>query len=417
MLALVAFSSGVCLAAPHSFTTHSTQADGELKSTGSSFGNYDQGDKDTTRGAIGGGYRGYEYVVNSAKNAPGKKGALGAVDGAPDAGNSSKGNTFTTTVLKDTARVGQTFSGNYQIYKAFLSFDTSAIPNDALVDSVDLIFYGKSASTTGSADFSVQVFKSVYTEPLWNPDWGAITGSYRGELSVADFKVRTSEVDPNSGRNVISITAGNVPYLITLGGTTKIALVSSRTYSQTSPTGDEYVEIYSANAEQKALRPSLQINYTGSDLDVSPALSWTAGDAEFKDAGASPSQIYVGTTPVTFRVRYTYDDGAGGTGTAPVTAKLLLDLDNDNQYTSPGEEIAMQEVNPADTDYSDGKDYIVEKEITSNGVDNIGYQFLFTANGKEAEGTPTRKSLINSIQASEDSSDSKFCFISSIVPW
>jgi len=81
----------------------------------------------------------------------------------------------------------------------------------------------------------------------------------------------------------------------------------------------------------------------------------------------------------------------------------------DNDFYVP-----MQEMDSADAVYSDGKDYHAEAEVYSDGITNISYWFLFSADGNEAVGDPTLKNMIVSLQESESSDDSKFCFISSL---
>ncbi len=115
-----------CFAASQVFSVRSMRGDGELKSAGSVYGQYTsdktQEAKSFNKGTLGGGKRGYQYVFNSSKS-PGKRSAKGAVDGQPDTTGVSMGNTFTTTVHGETMRIGQTYDGNYQIYKACLSFN------------------------------------------------------------------------------------------------------------------------------------------------------------------------------------------------------------------------------------------------------------------------------------------------------
>lgn len=414
---LVICSTNVAFAVPHSFSTRSTQADGELKSAGSTYGQYSQGDKSLTRGAIGGGSRGYEWVVNTSKSAPGKRGAQGAVDGVADSGGSSKGATFTTTVQADVMRVGQTAEPNYQIFKAFLSFNTSAIPTGATITKATLIFFGKDRNIEGDIDFDIQLFKSVYTEPLWNPDWGAITGGIRGSVASDDFNF-VNGTDPNSGKNIIELTSlSQLMQLIEAGGTTRLALLSSRTSSTTptTPNGEEFVEIYSSEAANKALRPRLEIDYEGGDLNVYPILGWISGDTVYRDKSVDQEEIYAGTTTLSFRVRYVYDDGQGGLGLPPDSAKVWVDLNNNNVVDADDEQENMVKVDPNDLDYSDGVDYQAQVKVESDASTDVGYEFLFSIGTGEAvklaKGVAAGKKIITSIADSKDSSDSKTCFI------
>ncbi|MGA1876167.1 MAG: hypothetical protein ACMUIA_11220, partial [bacterium] len=123
------------MAGSYSLTTRSTPGDGELKSFGGTYVEYDPSNPAAVYGVVGGGRRDYKYTESSYSKSPGKKGALGAVDGQPDNEGNNKGNTFTTTVLQPTMKVGQIYDGRYKVFKAFLSFNTSAIPTNATINS------------------------------------------------------------------------------------------------------------------------------------------------------------------------------------------------------------------------------------------------------------------------------------------
>ena len=160
----------------------------------------------------------------------------------------------------------------------------------------------------------------------------------------------------------------------------------------------------------------MQINYEGSDPEVKPLLTWIPGDPTYKDRGVDKDQVYAGTTTLNFKVRYIYDDGQGGTGRRPGSAKLLIDLNGNREQDADDLLIDLEEVDPNDQDYSDGKDYKAENvTIATDASNNIGYRFLFTSeDGKEADGDPARTNLITAIQDSGSSDSSKLCFISSL---
>lgn len=394
-LALFFFFAASPLFAQHSYNVISGSLDGELKSKGAEYGYYAVGDKSVNRGALGGGTRGYEWVVNTSKS-PGKRGALGAVDGEPDIGGSSKGNTFTTTAQGDSIRIGQTYTANYEIFKGFLSFDTSGIPYDATITAATLTLYGKAKNITGLIDFDIEVYNSNYTEPLWNPDWGAV-GTLRGSLNTSAFIV--------GGNNTIPISALNANYLIEKGGTTRIALVSSRTMDNVSPSGEEYVEIYSSNSEDPNVRPKLYIDYNGDAPNITPTLTWT-GEQYYKMNGVYPQEVWVGENNLVFRVQYTHP-----LGTAPKYTQLWIDLNSDGDYYDPGEKQDMREADLLDTDYTNGKNYYANITINSDGVSEIRYLFVFTdENDVEATGTPTEVASLASIQTEEKN----ICFINSL---
>lgn len=395
ILLLIVMHSVSVLAADHSYSITSGSLDGELKSKGADYGQYKVGDKGFNRGAVGGGNRGFEYVINSDKKAPGKKGARGAIDGEPDIGGSSKGNTFTTTALGDTIRVGQALLGNYEIYKGFMSFDTSAIPYDAKIKSATLTIYGKAKYIEdGGENFEIQLYKSAWTEPLWNSDWGAVIGKIRASLNTQDFKIAQI--------NNIEINAINANYLIEKGGTTKIALVSSRTMDQIMPDGSEYIEIYSSNATEKEFRPVLNIDYDGDPPNVRPALTWT-GEVNYKMNGVYPEEIWIGENTLVFKVQYTHP-----LDVEPQIAQVWIDLNFDGDFDDPGEKVNMSEEDLTDTDYTNGKNYFVQVILNSDGANDIKYRFMFTdENEIAATGAPTQVASLATIQTEEKNT----CFI------
>ncbi|MBN2373380.1 hypothetical protein JXL19_06320 [bacterium] len=395
VIAIVLFFVPRALAEDHSYIINSSSHDGELKSKGADYGQFKTGDKGFNSGAVGGGNRGYEYVVNPDSKAPSKKGARGAIDGEPDIGGSSKGNTFTTTSLQESIRIGQALSGNYEIFKGFLSFDTTAIPYDASIKFATLTFYGKSKLIKdGGEDFDIQVYNSIWTEPLWNPDWGTITGNIRGSLNTSDFKVAQT--------NTITIDRLNANYLVKKGDITKIALVSSKTIEQEMPVGTEYIEIYSSNAANKDFRPELKIDYDGSAPNVKPSLSWS-GEAYYKLSGVYPEEIWIGENILTFKVQYAHP-----LNIPPQISQIWIDINHDGDFNDPGERVDMRAEDIADTDYSNGKNYFAQVTINSDGVNDLEYRFMFSdGTGVEATGTPTQVASIAAIQTEEKNT----CFI------
>ena len=421
ILMLFTFYSIPRLATGAQLLSRSTSG-GEMKSSASSGGSVNGAL--LSAGAVarkGGTTREFRWVKEN-RSAPADKSARGALDGSSF---SNKGNTFTTTVLADTIKVGQQADGSTMgVYKSFLSFDTSGIPQNAENISMDLVIYVKRPVVNGEGrDFYIEVFKSVYVDPLWNSDWGAIKGP---PLETEDSRINVTQlnhpadpnasvltIDPDSCRHVIHIR--DPLSLIDWGGTTKLALVSSQTFANADPAGNEYVEIYSPNAAKKELRPALIINYDGTQPQVKPTLSFLAGDTYYKDTTAYPDQVYEGTTPVTFRVRYISAAPDGNSGNLPSVHQLLIDLNGDGTYGT-GEVFDMAAVDDGDLDCSDGKDYQTVVNIVSNGKgSDIKYQFRFLDGTTEAGGTPATVQTITAIQTSKDSkSSNNLCFISSI---
>jgi hypothetical protein len=102
---------------------------------------------------------------------------------------------------------------------------------------------------------------------------------------------------------------------------------------------------------------STNLKITGSS--TAPSLDWV-GTGNYVADGVDPDSASH-TSTFTFRVEYTDTDGTSGD--PPVFIEVWVDVDDDGSYEST-EKFAMTEVDPGDTDYSDGKLY--EKDMSFN---------------------------------------------------
>jgi len=386
------------------------------------LGSFSTGDKNVRGiGAYGGGSRAFAGTGS-------KKGARGAIDGEPDTGGSSKGNTFTTTVQAETARVGQTYDGSFSIFKGYMSFDTTSLPYDAVVTSATLTLYGKEKNIDGDVAFNIGVFESDWTEPLWNTEWGSISGSEHGSISSNEFLVGQP--------NVINIER---PYdIVKPASATAITLVSSNTRNEVDINGDEYIVYYTSDAEDKNLRPQLDIEYIGDDPSISGSLSFTGETisalnpdepADFKLEAVYPTVINEGNNTFTFRVRYVYPIDSPANA-VPSTAQLLVDLNYDSKdlnndgiitwneadFDDPGEVIEMQKADPDDDDWTNGVIYEAEVAAVGNGVNPLVYQFNFedSSDGKVPATGGNASNTMQIIPMQAGSADSNTCFINSL---
>ena len=116
-----------------------------------------------------------------------------------------------------------------------------------------------------------------------------------------------------------------------------------------------------------------------------PYLNWT-GEANYLTDGVNPD---IGTTGHTyvFRVKYTDADNEAPKAGNP---RVWIDKNLDGDYLDVGEQMAMGQVNPADTTYSDGKLYTYSTRLRNIGL----YSYLFKGqdiNGRPAYGVPTTR--------------------------
>jgi hypothetical protein len=140
---------------------------------------------------------------------------------------------------------------NYYVYRGFLFFNTSSLPSNMLIDNATLSLYKMDDYSTTDFTITVQNGQPTYPHnPLQTADYskGYYSGN-GGDLNTAYFV---------NGRNNISLT--NLSW-ITKGGTTKLCLRSSRDISGTTPTGNEYVNVYSYEYTLPNHAPKLVIEY------------------------------------------------------------------------------------------------------------------------------------------------------------
>ncbi len=151
--------------------------------------------------------------------------------------------------------IGQKKAGfptsTYYIYRGFVLFNTTALTSNAYIDSAILSLYKKDDYSTTDFDITIQNGQPTYPHnPLAKDDYdkGLYSGN-GGSMNTTSFV---------SGRNNISISEFD---WINEAGISKFCLRSSRDISGTTPTGSEYVNVYSANAPNSAWVPKLIITY------------------------------------------------------------------------------------------------------------------------------------------------------------
>ncbi len=139
----------------------------------------------------------------------------------------------------------------YYVYRGFVLFNTTSLPSNAYLDNAILSLYKKDDYSTTDFYLTIQNGQPTYPHnPLQIGDYakGYYSGN-GGSLNTVNFM---------NGRNNISLTEFD---WINEAGITKFCLRSSRDISSTAPTGNEYVNVYSANAPSSGYVPKLIITY------------------------------------------------------------------------------------------------------------------------------------------------------------
>lgn len=154
--------------------------------------------------------------------------------------------------------VGQQESGGlFYIRRGYLYFDTSAIPDGAVISAASIYVYGTSDASVN--DFDIQVWNGMPTyphDPLAVGDYaqGNYTGP-GGAFNTAGFAT--------GAYNEIPLDATGITW-INKTGTSKFMLRSSRDYNQFQPGAGvmEYVVFESANTAGDAQDPYISVTYT-----------------------------------------------------------------------------------------------------------------------------------------------------------
>ncbi len=147
------------------------------------------------------------------------------------------------------------FPPDYRVYRGFLPFNTSSLPSNAFIDRAVISLYKKDDYSTTDFNITIQNGQPTYPHsPLQIGDYAKSHYSGNGGgLNTANFV---------NGRNNITLT--DLTW-INKTGITKLCLRSSPDMSGTTPSGSEYVNVYSANAMDPmpdvSYKPKLIITY------------------------------------------------------------------------------------------------------------------------------------------------------------
>ncbi len=227
--------------------------------------------------------------------------------------------TASTGTISDTATylsIGQSkvasFPADYRVYRGFLPFNTSSLPSNAIIDNATLTVYKKDDYSTTDFDITIQNGQPTYPHnPLQAGDYG------KGHYSGKGGSLNTSRFV--NGQN--NITLSNLDW-INKTGLTKLCLRSSRDISGTTPTGSEYVNVYSTDALVQLYKPKLIIAYRN--------------QSKIKNTGSTSIQGYL-----LIQVQY-YDPGKG------VAPRWVVDNDTVNETTprtiTSGNQLALDTI-------------------------------------------------------------------------
>jgi hypothetical protein len=166
--------------------------------------------------------------------------------------------------------IGQTNA--YNVYRAYLDFDTSALPNGANISKVTLFLKGQADAS--DTEFVIRVYNYDWAEAVCTNREANWDGVIASGTDVGAFRDTTDGWVTDTWYSAEIATTG-----VSTTGDTKYVLLSSRDVSATTPTGNEYVSFHGATGA--ADDPYLQIEYTVAETqafqwDVAAALGQAA---------------------------------------------------------------------------------------------------------------------------------------------
>jgi hypothetical protein len=153
--------------------------------------------------------------------------------------------------------IGQIGGSSYGIYRAFLFFDTSTLPEGATIESASLSLYGQSDSSTQDFNVTIQIGETG-SPPIYYPHDPLVAGDYYKGHYSGDGGSWNSSAFVASYFNITLNSVGRS--YINVDGTTKLTLRSSRDISGTQPTTDEQIEIWMRDRGE-TYAPKLYVNY------------------------------------------------------------------------------------------------------------------------------------------------------------
>ena len=220
----------------------------------------------------------------------------------------------------------------YSTWRGYISFDTTAIPDGAIIKSVDLKM--RLYSDNSDDEIVVQVWALDY-ETLDTTDWGS-TASYQGSIMYTWGATVGNWYEMALDSDIVNVT-----------GYTGFRVKSSSDYI--APTGDEYIAFYSGDSESP---PILEVTYLS--LGTLVTIDLLVGDS--LSANAYPSiQEY----------NLTYDVWGFEVDTVPDAENITITKANAN-WTFTG---STPECNSTETDA-----YLSLTDV----YDSICYRIWFT---------------------------------------
>lgn len=155
-----------------------------------------------------------------------------------------------------TTRIGQSKVVTiFTVYRSFFYFNTTAVPDNAIISSANVSLYGQTDSST--QDFEITIQTGM---PTWPHDPLVATDYEKGNYSGNGGFINTSAFSL-AGYNNISLNASGIS-MINLSDWTKFCVRDDKDIAGTAPTTTtEYVYVYTSE-QGVGFTPYLEIIYT-----------------------------------------------------------------------------------------------------------------------------------------------------------
>jgi hypothetical protein len=197
----------------------------------------------------------YPVVIDPDFTASSSDGYISS--GVNDTYSTVRNGTAESGQTTDEIYIGQVKSGiNYQIWRAYLLFDTSSIGSTSFVENATLTLTAD--EDYSDADFDVQIVKC---------NWSSYDPIDENEADAWDLCL-SADADDNIWRNTSGMsvdtnyTSGTLDgEWISKTGTTYYGLRSAEDANNSAPTGDEYITIHQGESATAGYRPKLSVTY------------------------------------------------------------------------------------------------------------------------------------------------------------
>ena len=184
----------------------------------------------------------------------------------------------------------------YEIYRGFIFFDTSELPDDCTIISATLSLCTAADGAYTDFDIVIQNGQPDYPhDPLMPDDYDKThyTGN-GGSFNTVDLAIV-------GGYNAIPLNSDGLDWIVKTG-TTKLCLRSSRDIDSIVPTGLERVEFYASESPEFAPELEVTIEKLPATIDITPPTAITGW--ELSHQGEQPK-----TQQGTLTVTTTWADG------------------------------------------------------------------------------------------------------------